>query len=123
MAEGELKYALIAHEKGTDNYVVAAVGGTLVACGQGLVDVFRAEERLVAFDDVVKAVLAEQRMLEQERIIPPGSTEKRFVREMTDLLGRSVMYLGYPPKENVEFFSLPQIIVDNLNWVPRGRRE
>lgn len=113
------KHALIAHEKGTDNYVVAAVGGGLSACGQGVVDVYRREESLVPFEEVSRQVMADQIQLEKDGIIAPGSARDRFVRDMTDLLRRAIMYLGWPPKEKVEFFSLPDGIVDNLHWTPR----
>jgi len=117
----QLRYSLIAHEKGTDNYVVAAMSGTLMACGNGLVDGFRRTESLVAFDVLAKHLLAEQKLLEQEQIIPSGTAQDSFIRAMTDLLESTVMYLGYPPKEDVEFFSLPQGLVENLHWAPRLR--
>ena len=119
----KVKYALIAHEKGTDYYVVATNNGNIMACCPELIEIYRTSESLISFDDVTKNILREQEISEKMKIIPSGTAVDRSVRLIRWLLDDAIRLLGCPPKENVEFFSLPKNIVEKLHWVPRQKTE
>ncbi len=122
-APHRVKYALIAHEKGTDYYVVATMNGNLMACGEEMISSLRASESLIIFDDVTKNILKQQGEAERMKLIPQGTATDHAVRQIKGLLENALLLLGLPPKENVEFFSLPKDIVENLHWTPRQKTE
>ena len=117
----KVKYALVAHEKGTDYYIVATNNGNLIACCPELIEIYRTSESLISFDEVTKNILREQEESERMKIIPPGTAVDHSVRLLRYLLADAIRFLGCPPKEDVEFFSLPNRIIEELHWIPRQK--
>lgn len=115
----KVKYALVAHEKGTDYYILASNNGNLMACDQELLNSLRVSESLIFFDVIFENIVRQQDEYERTGIIHPGTATEHTIKEIRSLLSEALLLLGLPPKENVEFFSLPKNIVENLYWIPR----
>lgn len=113
------KYALVAHEKGTDYYVLASSNGNLMACDHEFLDSLRTSESLTFFDVVFENIVKEQEKSEKMGIIPQNSATEHSIKQLMGLLEEALVLLGLPPKENIEFFSLPNNIVEKLHWIPR----
>lgn len=120
-APHRVKYALFAHERGTDYYVLVTENGNLLACGQELIDSFRFSESLISFDQVAQNILRQQEEAERMKLVPPGTATDHFARQIKGLLEDALRLLDLPPKEDVDFFSLPQDIVETLHWTPRQK--
>lgn len=90
-----------------------------MACGGGLVERFRVTENLITFEEMERKMLEESEVLEKEGIIDQGTAQRHFTRKMFNLLLDTILYLGAPRKEEVEFYTVPQNIVDNLRWAPK----
>ncbi|MCL4382643.1 MAG: hypothetical protein M1575_01045 [Patescibacteria group bacterium] len=120
-APRQVKYALFAHERGTDYYVLVTENGNLLACGQELIERLRFSESLISFDTVAENILKQQEEAERMKIVPPGTVPDHFARQIKGLLEDALRLLDLPPKENVDFFSLPQDIVETLHWTPRQK--
>jgi hypothetical protein len=115
----KVKYALVAHERGSDYYVAVSTNGNLMACDQEFLNSLRISESLTFFDDVYENIAKQQEQFERTGIFPPGTAADHSIKQLYDLLTEIILLLDFPLKENVEFFSLPKNIVENLRWIPR----
>jgi hypothetical protein len=115
----KVKYALVAHERGSAYYIAVSTNGNLMACDQEFLDSLRTSESLTFFDDVFENIAMKQEEFERTGIFPPGTAADHSVKQLYDLLTEVILLLDFPLKENVEFFSLPKKIVENLHWIPR----
>jgi hypothetical protein len=115
----EFKYALLmsrAYEE-TDNHMYVAMGtdGELMAVGDEMLELWRSQERLVGFDTVAQAML--DKAVDEVRILGGDRTfHEVYARRMAFKLSDAALMLGRPPKDQVDFHTLPQSIVDELNW-------
>lgn len=116
-AFSKVKDALVAHEIGTDYYVLATENGNLMACCSESLESLRNSENLIFFDEVIENVLKKQEELERRGIIPAGASTDYGVRHVKCLIQDALLFLGFPPKTDVEFFSLPKRLVNKINWI------
>ena len=108
----ELRYAIIASHGG--DYVIASPNGHCACCGDDYLDQLRRTESLTTVDRIFASVLEGEK--ENAQHVGRRTPEELFTRDTLNLLSTAVVMLGTPPKKEVNFHSVPQIIQDALDW-------
>lgn len=118
----EGKFVLITHEKGTDRYILANLNGNLIECDEEeLSQQYRYHEVLVSFETLKKNLWAKGRAMEKPHFLRPDRVVNYVNQSVNDIIKGAVEMLGSPPKERIEFFSVPKRIVSRFDWIPRKR--
>lgn len=112
-----IKYCLLAHQKETDNYTIASTEGTVIACGEAYINSLRAQELFINFNEFAQGLLAQEE--HSGNVLFGRITTERWERKIIGVLDDARYYLGSPPKEELEFFSIPESIVRELHWTPK----
>lgn len=116
------KFVLIAHERGVDNYILADESGNLVECdGEALANYYMYHEVLISFKTLEKILLARGRVMEKAHFPRPDRVVDYVNQSVNKIIRGAVEKLDRPPKERIEFFSVPNRIVNRFDWLPRKR--
>jgi hypothetical protein len=109
----EAKYAIIAQHE--DNFVVSTLDGYAFACGEQSIDLYREREQLIMVDAVFDHML-ETAHYQTEILALDQDPVADFITRVQRLFYSAHVMLGRPSKDQVNFYSVPDDIVDALNW-------
>lgn len=116
------KFALIAHERGIDKYILADEDGNLVECNEEvLANHYMYHEVLISFKTLEKILWVRGRAMERPHYLRPDRVVNYVNQSVNNIIEGAVEMLGSPPKERIEFFSVPKRIVSRFDWIPRKR--
>lgn len=118
----ELKKAIIA-QHGDDFILAAYPYGNLMCCGPEMIEIYRKKESLVGVDTLLEAMHGRAERDTELRGVT-RSAEELFIRDATVLFHNTLTMLGWPPFEEIDFFSTPDDIVKGLrtdydDWRPK----
>lgn len=116
------KYALIAHEREVDKYILTDENGNLEICNEEKLNKeYLYKENLVSFTTLARIWQQRGRAAERPHTLRPDLGDVYVWQKTKEIITRAVEELGHPPKERIEFFSVPKQAVRRLDWIPRKR--
>lgn len=115
------KYVLIAHERGSNLYVLAdSEYGNIIACNRKMLEEhYRYSESLTSFRTLVANLWRRGKENVRLGVIPKGGVEEYVEKEARRMFNWAIDMMGRPPKERVDFFSVPEEVVATLSWIPK----
>jgi len=114
------KYALIACLKGEDRYVLADENGDLKSCNEEGINQLRYEESLISFSSLEETLRTRAKAREGLHLLPPGSAESYVNKTIREIIIGAAVFLGNPPRDKINFFTVPDKILDKFDWVFKG---